>query len=68
MHELIEKESQFIIATHSPIIMAYPDSTIYQFGGSGIREIEYRDTEHFRVTRAFLESPERMLKQLLTDE
>ena len=54
MHSLIEREAQFVIATHSPIIMAYPEATIYEFSSAGIREVAYRDTEHFRVTRAFL--------------
>jgi predicted ATPase len=64
MHELVEREAQFVIATHSPIIMAYPDSLIYEFSESGLRTVEYRDTEHYRVTRAFLTRPERMLQQL----
>ena len=65
MHDLIGRGSQFIIATHSPIIMAYPDATIYLFGQDGIREVEYTETEHYKVTRRFLERREQMLKQLL---
>lgn len=68
MHSLIEKEAQFIIATHSPIIMAYPEATIYTFDADGIHETAYQDTEHYRVTHAFLTRPERMLRQLLTGE
>ena len=57
--------SQFIIATHSPILMAYPDARIYQLGPDGIAAIAYQDTEHYQVTRDFLNSPERFLKHLL---
>ena len=68
MHGLIARESQFVIATHSPIIMAYPDSLIYHFDNEGIHEIEYEDTEHYRVTRAFLTRREQMLRELFSDE
>ncbi|HEU4777110.1 MAG TPA: AAA family ATPase, partial [Telluria sp.] len=65
IHALVQDDSQFIIATHSPILMAYPDALIYQFGADGIVEMAYRDTEHFQVTRDFLVNPERMLRTLL---
>jgi predicted ATPase len=65
MHDLISENSQFIIATHSPILMAYPDAWIYQIGEKGIDRIAYEDTEHFQVTRSFLNGRERMLEQLL---
>ena len=68
MHSLIERESQFVIATHSPIIMAYPEATIYEFSTGGIREVAYRDTEHFRVTHAFLSRTEQMVKELMKEE
>jgi predicted ATPase len=65
MHRIIQKDSQMVIATHSPIIMSYPDALIYSFGERGVQEIAYKDTEHYRLTRSFLESPERMLSHLL---
>lgn len=65
MHDLILDNSQFIIATHSPILMAYPDATIFQCSSEGIAPIAYEDTEHFKVTRDFLANPERMLKVLM---
>jgi len=65
IHDLIEEGSQFIIATHSPILMAYPDACIYQCNKEGISQIAYQDTEHFQVTRDFLMNPERMLQTLL---
>ncbi len=65
VHDLIEDSSQFIIATHSPILMAYPDALIYECGQEGIRTVAYEDTEHYAVTKSFLENPSRMLDILL---
>ncbi len=65
IHDLVLDESQFIIATHSPILMAYPDACIYQCGADGISQTFYQDTEHFQVTRDFLDNPERMLRILM---
>nr|WP_199798523.1 AAA family ATPase [Clostridium tetani] len=67
MHELIQKNCQFIIATHSPIIMSYPNSIIYELGNS-IKEVMYKDTEHYKITRNFLDKPEKMLKILLSED
>jgi predicted ATPase len=68
MHELVQREAQFIIATHSPIIMAYPNALIYEFSSSGVRPVAYRDTEHYRVTHAFLNRPEQTMRLLLADD
>ncbi|MGN5352178.1 AAA family ATPase [Ralstonia sp. L16] len=65
LHDLVQAESQFVIATHSPILMAYPDAWIYQCDGDGIRRVAYEETEHFQVTRDFLANPQRMLNMLL---
>jgi len=65
IHDLVLDDSQFIIATHSPILMAYPDACIYLCSSDGVSEVAYQDTEHFQVTRDFLASPERMLRVLL---
>lgn len=64
MHELVGEGSQFIIATHSPIIMAYPQARIYEIK-EGIEIVTYEETEHYQVTRAFLNNPKKMLKELL---
>lgn len=64
---LVKKNSKFIIATHSPILMAFPNAEIYEFSGNGIKSISYRETEHYKLTRQFLENPEKMLKYLLED-
>jgi predicted ATPase len=66
MHDLIAENAQFIIATHSPILMAYPEAWIYQIGAKGLDRVAYEDTEHFEVTRNFLNHREAMLKQLLS--
>ena len=68
LHDLVGKRSQFVIATHSPILMAYPNATIYECGEHGIREIAYEDTEHYRVTHDFLANPSRMLRVLMGEE
>ena len=65
MHRLAEEDSQFVIATHSPILMAYPGAEIYVLGEEGIQPTAYRETEHYQLTRRFLEDPERMLRYLL---
>lgn len=65
MKGLIDNGSQFIIATHSPILMAYPGALIYQITSEGIGQVAYTDTEHFRVTRDFLNRHEQMLEVLL---
>lgn len=68
IHQAVQNESQFIIATHSPILLSYPRAKIVQFDGSGISEVKYEDTEHFALTRDFLKHYPRRLEQLLADE
>ncbi|WP_160715429.1 AAA family ATPase [Chitinophaga solisilvae] len=65
MHELVQQQSQFIIATHSPIIMAYPDALIYELTETGIRKTSYTETENYRVSHQFINNYEQMLKILL---
>jgi predicted ATPase len=65
---LVKKQSQFIIATHSPILLAYPHAKIWQFDKSGIREVSYEDTEHYAVTQDFLNNYKRRIEQLLSNE
>lgn len=68
MRRLVEKRSQFLIATHSPILMAYPGARIYEITPEGVRAVAYRETEHYAVTKAFLDAPERMLRTLFGEE
>lgn len=67
MRDLVKADSQFIVATHSPIILAHPDSWIYVLSEEGIRLTPYEETEHFRVSRVFLLRRELMLKELMED-
>jgi predicted ATPase len=68
MHQLVRKKSQFIIATHSPILMAYPDAIIYQMQETGPTLIRYEDSEHFQVLRDFLRRPDHFLSLLLEED
>jgi predicted ATPase len=65
MNQLVRSNSQFIIATHSPILMAYPDALILHCGPTGLQPIRYEDTEHFRITRDFLLHRDKMLDILM---
>lgn len=68
LHQLVNKGSQFIIATHSPILLGYPDAWIYQASKHGLERIAYEDTEHYAVTRGFLNRRETYLNVLLADD
>jgi predicted ATPase len=68
LHELIGEKSQFIIATHSPIILGYPDAWIYQTSARGLERVEYEETDHYQVTRSFLNRRDVFLETLLSDE
>ena len=68
MHELVREGCQFIIATHSPIIMAYPNACIYALNEQGYAKVKYEETEHYQITKTFLDAPERMLKVLMEEE
>ncbi len=68
IHQLVEASSQFVIATHSPILLAYPHARIIQFDRSGVSEVAYEDTEHYAITRDFLNNHARRMEQLLADD
>jgi predicted ATPase len=65
MHELVLARSQLIIATHSPILLGYPNAWIYQASEFGLDRIEYEDTEHYQITKNFLTRRDMMLNVLL---
>ena len=67
IHQLVQDGAQFVISTHSPILMAYPDAWIYSLDDDGIRRVSYEETEHYQVTRDFLNNYEMMLNVLLAD-
>lgn len=64
LKDMVAQGSQFIIATHSPIILAFPEATIYSFDATPVRAVPYGELEHVSLTRDFLASPERFLRHL----
>lgn len=68
IHQLVKDDSQFIIATHSPILLSYPNAKIIQFDESGVSDVRYEDTEHYTITRDFLNNYPKRLEQLIGDE
>ncbi len=67
LHQLVQEGSQFLIATHSPILMAYPRATILLLSEGHPRLVAYKDTEHYTVTRSFLTHTELMLAELMVE-
>jgi len=65
--ELVKNGSQFIIATHSPILLSYPNATIYDFDDN-MHEIEYENTEHYKLYKLFIDNPKMMLEKLLNND
>jgi predicted ATPase len=68
LHELTAPRiAQFVIATHSPILLAFPGATVLSLDSGRIVQVDYRDTEHYRLTRDFLEAPERFFRYLFDE-
>ena len=65
IHQLVGKRSQFVIATHSPILMAYPNAWIYQIGANGLQRVCLEDTEHYVVAKRVLNDPHGQLARIL---
>ena len=65
LNQLVSYGSQFVIATHSPILLSYPDALIYQCSESGIEAVSYEQTDAFTLTKRFLDNPAAMLRDLL---
>lgn len=68
MHDLVQAGSQFVIATHSPILMGFPDALVLEIDELGLRPVEYEQTQSYQLTRSFLDNPQRFLRHLLSDE
>ncbi|WP_416731009.1 AAA family ATPase [Fictibacillus sp. JL2B1089] len=69
IHDLTTQgDTQFIIATHSPILLGYPNADILSFDDGKISTIDYESTDHFQVTKYFLNNREKMMKELLKDD
>lgn len=64
MKRLVDNGSQFIIATHSPILMAFPGAEVLELTEEGIKSVSYKETEHYIISRRFLDAPEKMLAEL----
>lgn len=62
---LVDNNSQFIISTHSPILMTFPDAEVIEITQEEIKSVDYKETEHFLITKRFMDSPEQMIKNLL---
>jgi len=67
MHDLVAEGSQFIISTHSPILLGYPGARIYVLSDDGMAETPYQETEVFELTRSFLDDREQFLRHLFED-
>jgi predicted ATPase len=68
MHDLVADGSQFIVATHSPILLGYPGARIYVLSEDGVNETGYEETEQYELTRSFLDDRERFLHYLFADD
>ena len=68
IHQLVSARSQFVIATHSPILMAYPNAWIYQIGAGGLERVTLEETEHYVVAKRFLNDPHRQLERILASD
>lgn len=63
--ELEKRNSQFIISTHSPILMTYPGAEVLEISDEGIKSVDYKETEHYMITKRFMDAPEKIIKELL---
>ena len=65
MHRASRAGSQFIVATHSPVLLALPEARIYELDGGGVREVPWEDADPTRLMRAFLDAPNRFLHEIV---
>lgn len=68
MNALVKRDSQFIVSTHSPILLTFPGAQVFELTETAIRTVPYAETEHFKLTKYFLDNPERMLRYLLESD
>ena len=68
MDRLVKADCQFIIATHSPMLLCFPGAEVYQITGKGIESVRFRDTDHYRTTVRFLQNPESAMEDILGTE
>ncbi len=67
LHELVKNNSQFIIATHSPVILSYPNATIYEIGENGLHKVTYEDTEQYSFMKMFINNHSKILDEIMRD-
>ena len=65
--DMVAQEAQFIIATHSPLLLAFPDATIYSFDRAPLAAVAYEELDHVSLTRDFLNDPGAFLRRLRND-
>ncbi len=65
MHEAVSDGAQFIVATHSPVLMAFPEAVIYEFDSDGAHRAEWAEVESVQLWRSFLDAPDRFFRHLL---
>lgn len=65
MDELVREDCQFIISTHSPMLLCFPDAEVYEIREDGIRSVRFQDTDHYRTTVRFLQNPESAIEDIL---
>jgi predicted ATPase len=68
LHDQVQEGSQFLIATHSPILLTFPDARIYRLNDEGIASITYEESDAYQLTKEFLDGPERFLRHLFAEE
>jgi predicted ATPase len=68
MHELVSEGCQLVIATHSPILLSFPDARIYELSEDGIATVEYDESETVALYRSFLAAPDRYHRRLVADD
>ena len=68
MHFGVGVGGQFVISTHSPILLAFPGAVTYRLDDSGIQVVPYEETDQFQLTKAFLDAPDRFLRDLFEDD
>jgi predicted ATPase len=68
IHDLVQEDSQFIVATHSPLLLAYPGALILRCDDDGLSPVDYDDTDPVTLARAFLNDPQRYLHHLFADD
>ena len=68
MHDLVAQGSQFVISTHSPVLLGYPGAIIYALSDAGLGKTRYEDSENYELTRSFLSDRDQFLRHLFNDD